>query len=301
MLGGLLMFQLRLQPQSGPRGQQSPCRVERNLLLGQLIPARTPHGKPLKPFDRRDNRLVVRAAAPTSSSVKILIQGRHVQVTESIDAYVREKVAKSTHRYESAIRKVDVKLSVRGGSDRGAGPKEHLAEVTIFTLRNGVVRVEDKEDNMYASIDLVCDKLARKMGRVKDHAISVGKWHGRERGSESAASFADSTASLDEDEAAEDSPYADFDSDEYGTPLPQNIEAFDAKRQSISNAPADLLRQKEFFLQPMTLTEAILSLDQVGHDFFVFQEEKSKQVQVLYRRREEGYGVIIPHTVPANK
>lgn len=50
----------------------------------------------------------------------------------------REKVAKSTHKYENAIRKVDVKLSVRGG-DRGAGPKEHLAEVTIFTLRNGVV------------------------------------------------------------------------------------------------------------------------------------------------------------------
>lgn len=52
----------------------------------------------------------------------------------------REKVAKSTHKYENAIRKVDVKLSVRGG-DRGAGPKEHTAEVTIFTLRNGVVGI----------------------------------------------------------------------------------------------------------------------------------------------------------------
>ena len=48
-------------------------------------------------------------------------------------------MSKATHKYESAIRKVDVKLSVRGG-DRGLGPKEHLAEVTIFTLRNGVVR-----------------------------------------------------------------------------------------------------------------------------------------------------------------
>lgn len=50
----------------------------------------------------------------------------------------REKVAKASSKYEPAIRKVDVKLSVRGG-DRGAGAKEHLAEVTIFTLRNGVV------------------------------------------------------------------------------------------------------------------------------------------------------------------
>ena len=50
----------------------------------------------------------------------------------------REKVTKATQKYEAAIRKVDVKLSVRGG-DKGGGPKEHAAEVTIFTLRNGVV------------------------------------------------------------------------------------------------------------------------------------------------------------------
>ena len=41
-----------------------------------------------------------------------------------------------------------------------------------------------------------------------------------------------------------------------------------------------------------------LQLDQVGHDFFVFQEKTSQQVQVLYRRKEEGYGVIVPHVLP---
>ena len=52
------------------------------------------------------------------------------------------------------------------------------------------LRVEDAEDNMYASIDLVCDKVARKMGRVKDHAISTGKWHGKGRGQWSQADIA---------------------------------------------------------------------------------------------------------------
>ena len=42
-----------------------------------------------------------------------------------------------------------------------------------------------------------------------------------------------------------------------------------------------------------------MQLDRVGHDFFVFQEEQTKQVQVVYRRREEGYGVIIPHVLPS--
>lgn len=48
------------------------------------------------------------------------------------------------------------------------------------------VRVEDSEDNMYASIDIVCDKIARKMSRVKGHAIAVGKWQGSARGQQDA-------------------------------------------------------------------------------------------------------------------
>lgn len=53
------------------------------------------------------------------------------------------------------------------------------------------VRVEDSEDNLYASIDLVCDKIARKMRQLKDRAIATGKWPGRGHGNQSEADFAD--------------------------------------------------------------------------------------------------------------
>lgn len=43
----------------------------------------------------------------------------------------------------------------------------------------------------------------------------------------------------------------------------------------------------------------VVQLDQVGHDFYVFQEQQTGQVQVVYRRKEEGYGVIIPHVQSA--
>lgn len=67
-------------------------------------------------------------------------------------------------------------------------------------------------------------------------------------------------ASIDENEE-EDIPYGDYSSDEYGTPLPANFGAYDSARQpSVSNPPPDLLRQKEFYLSPMSLTEAILSV-----------------------------------------
>lgn len=57
--------------------------------------------------------------------------------------------------------------------------REQKVEVTIYTLRNGVVRVEDSEANLYAAIDAVSDRVARKLTRVKERAISKGKWPGR--------------------------------------------------------------------------------------------------------------------------
>jgi putative sigma-54 modulation protein len=51
--------------------------------------------------------------------------------------------------------------------------------VTLHTLRHGVVRVEDAEASLYASIDLVADKVARKLRRLKERAIVKGTWSGR--------------------------------------------------------------------------------------------------------------------------
>jgi ribosomal subunit interface protein len=67
-------------------------------------------------------------------------------------------VAKALSHFEGEVKEADVKLSVKGG-DRGTGPKRQRTEVTVYTLRNGIIRSEDVEDSIYASIDLVCDKV----------------------------------------------------------------------------------------------------------------------------------------------
>jgi putative sigma-54 modulation protein len=46
----------------------------------------------------------------------------------------------------------------------------------------------------------------------------------------------------------------------------------------------------------MTPEEAVLQLELVGHDFFVFQDADSGEVNVLYRRNDGGYGLIEPQT-----
>ena len=55
-----------------------------------------------------------------------------------------------------------------------------------------------------------------------------------------------------------------------------------------------IVKTKQFALKPMTPEEAVLQLELVGHDFFVFRNADSEQINVVYRRRDGGYGLIEP-------
>ena len=55
-----------------------------------------------------------------------------------------------------------------------------------------------------------------------------------------------------------------------------------------------IVRTKQFAVKPMTAEEAVLQLELVGHDFFVFRDADSDEVNIVYRRRQGGYGLIEP-------
>jgi putative sigma-54 modulation protein len=55
-----------------------------------------------------------------------------------------------------------------------------------------------------------------------------------------------------------------------------------------------LVRNKKFTLKPMHPDEAAAQMELVGHDFFVFQNSESEQVNVIYRRKDGNYGLIEP-------
>jgi putative sigma-54 modulation protein len=55
-----------------------------------------------------------------------------------------------------------------------------------------------------------------------------------------------------------------------------------------------IVRTKQFALKPMTAEEAVLQLELLGHDFFVFRHAESGEVNVVYRRHAGGYGLIEP-------
>ena len=55
-----------------------------------------------------------------------------------------------------------------------------------------------------------------------------------------------------------------------------------------------IVKTKQFAMKPMSAEEAVLQLELVGHDFFVFRNAESGDVNVIYRRKAGGYGLIEP-------
>ena len=55
-----------------------------------------------------------------------------------------------------------------------------------------------------------------------------------------------------------------------------------------------VVKTKRFPVKPMSPEEAVLQLELVGHDFFVFQNGETMEVNVVYRRRDGSYGLIEP-------
>jgi putative sigma-54 modulation protein len=59
------------------------------------------------------------------------------------------------------------------------------------------------------------------------------------------------------------------------------------------NGPS-IVKTKQFALRPMTAEEAVLELELVGHDFFLFRHVETAEINVVYRRRDGGFGLIEP-------
>ena len=100
----------------------------------------------------------------------IHVNGRNIEITDAIKAYVKEKIGKAATHYDQ-IQGIDVVLSViKNPSAEG----KHIAEVTCNT-NAGSIRCEEAAESMYASIDILADKLARQITKLKDKNLSSDK------------------------------------------------------------------------------------------------------------------------------
>ena len=93
----------------------------------------------------------------------IHVNGRNIEITDAIKAYVKEKLGKVASHYDQ-IQGIEVVLTV---IKNPAASEKHIAEVLCKT-NSGTIRVEEAAESMYASIDLLADKLARQIKKQKE-------------------------------------------------------------------------------------------------------------------------------------
>ncbi len=185
--------------------------------------------------------------------MKLLIHGKNIEVTDAIREYVQQKIEKAASHYQSLTTEIDVHLSV--ARNPRITPSQN-AEVTIY-VNGSVIRAEESSENLYASIDLVADKIARQLRKYKERRHT----HVRIK-------------------------------DEVESPDGDVLEKLTTDRTP--ELPGEVVRSKYFAMPPMALKDALEQLDLVDHDFYMFHNAETGQINVVYERNHGGYGLIQP-------
>ncbi|MGB1416940.1 MAG: ribosome hibernation-promoting factor, HPF/YfiA family [Synechococcus sp.] len=191
--------------------------------------------------------------------MKLLIHGRNLEITPALRDYTQTKLERAIQHFGDAVREADVHLSVA----RNPRVPQQTAEVTVFA--NGtVIRAQERSENLYASIDLAAGKLARQLRRWKERHSDHHHSHGH---------------------SASETPGTDAVNDESQV----DGSLVDGKEAAL---PEPGVRRKYFAMPAMSLDEARRQLDLIDHDFYLFRDRDSGELQVIYHRNHGGYGVI---------
>ena len=132
----------------------------------------------------------------------------------------------------------------------------HVAEATIWT-KGPVLRAREASTDMRASIDLLTDKLERQVIRYREKRRLA--------------------------------PRRDGAAHKHNGDIPDLV----MPEPDTGDAPL-VSKTKRFTMIPMGPEEAALQLELVGHDFFVFRNDRTREINVVYRRKDDTYGLIEP-------
>ncbi|MBA4548193.1 ribosome-associated translation inhibitor RaiA [Thermoactinomyces intermedius] len=186
--------------------------------------------------------------------MKCIVRGHNLQVTDALRDFIERKLSK-LERYFDHSAEVEAQVSLNVLKDM------HKVEVTI-PFPGLLVRAEELSEDMYASVDLVMEKLERQIRKYK---TKVNRRSRREAGfrnmlKENASEKGTTMTALTDEEEGDD----------------------------------EIVRVKRFQLKPMDTEEAILQMELLGHNFFVYTNAVTDEINVIYRRKDGKVGLIEP-------
>ena len=210
----------------------------------------------------------------------IVVKGRNVEVPEHFRLHVAEKLARS-ERYDPKIIRVDVELSHE--TNRRQHKTCQRVQITVAS-RGPAVRAEASAENFYAALDAAVTKVETRLHRLHDRRRD--RQHGRTPIAAVAATPEEilaaeepspngtvRTAVLEQEPAAQGVP----DEDRWATE---------------DGGPGRIVRVKDHPADPITVDAALLQMELVGHDFYLFNDSETGVASVVYRRHGFDYGLL---------
>lgn len=136
----------------------------------------------------------------------------------------------------------------------------HHADITIHS-GTYVLRGKEKSEDMYASIDLAMDKIERQLKRYKE---KLKAHHGPER--------VHHRADLVERKA--------------------RYSVLESSAPDHADAAVKVIKTNEILARPMAVEEAVMQMDLLNNEFYVFTNSTSMEMNVIYKRKDGAIGLI---------
>lgn len=189
--------------------------------------------------------------------MQLTISAKQTTVTDAIREYAEKRLAKLEKRLRGDV---PVHLEIRREGTKRDQDK-YVAEVTI-RLKKSFVRSEERAESPYTAVDLAQATVERQLGRLKTRLEKRRK--------------DGSIFDVDALKPAE-------------SPEPP------AESETVKEIGyGQLVRTKSHVVVPMSVEDAASQMDLLGHNFYVYKDKDSGKIQVVYRRYDDDYGVIVP-------
>jgi len=177
----------------------------------------------------------------------ITITGRHLEVTPAISEYAEKRLA---HIGSDFPRVLSAHFILEVDKYR------HIAELVLHCANHIVIEARDVEEDLYAALDKVVDKVSRQMQkyktRIQNHRPRKGE----------------------------------------AIHLDEHVLTHDLHEKEGSH---HVVRTETFAVKPMSVDEAVLELELAeGRQFLVFLNADTDKINVLYRRKSGDFGLIQP-------
>lgn len=189
--------------------------------------------------------------------MEVQVRGKGVVITDALREYANRKINKLNKHFNN-LHSATVVQSIQG--------QTHRVEVQLEG--DGVkVRCEKQGDDLYAAMDCVVDKVERQLQKFKGRCHRNG---------------------------TNNAHHANHHHHHYGhhgevvSPRTAPIE------EDAEPVTGRIVRYKRFGIKPLDPGEAVMQMELLSHDFFVFENARTGDVNVLYRREDGNYGILEP-------